>query len=988
MLSAATPLTGISDGTFMAPTLAPAAYQVAPSGSPWQFSGLAGVSANTSAFTNGNANAPTGTQVAFIKDGASISQQVNFNAGVYDLSFLAAQRAYYQSQNQTIEMLIDGAEVGVAVPASFNNAGTVSYQYSTYQSQTFTVTAGVHTVELLGLSPASADSTAFVTQVAVAPVIDGLVDGGFETPGLAPNGFATDPNATAWQFTGTAGISRNGSPFSTNWVEAQNAPQGWQTGYLQFNGSMSQSVYLDTGNYEITMLAAQRAIYQSSYQEINVYFDGTLEATIDPVNTYFGTYETPVIAASAGIHTITLAGVNPNGGDNTAFVDAVTLAASSALNDASFETPSLGAKASATAPTGTAWQFNGTAGIARNYSAYTLNNPNAPDGAQVGFITDGGSMSQSAYLYPGVYNLSVYAAQCGNAQSQAQSVEVFFNGAEIGLVTPLNTSYNLYQTLNFTVTTAGHYPIEFLGLAPATARSTALIDLAVTTPVNDTLSDGSFETPVLAANASQASSAGLPWQFTGSAGISANGSNITSGNCNITWADGNAPYGNQVAYLQNNGYMTQTVYLDAGGYNISFLAAQRVNSQTAPQQIEVLVDGTVVGTATPGFNTYEPYETMNFQVAAGSHTIKILGLNSQGGNVTALIDHVVLAPAEDGVTNNTAQTLESDAITDGGFESPLQATDCFQIAPDGSPWQFTGDAGVSGNNSGFTAGNPNAPEGVQVAFLKDNATISQQVYLDAGLYNVTFDAAQRLFFQTQPQQIAILVDGTQIGVITPVATYIPATTTTAAVTDPASDYLPYLSANFSVGAGMHTIEFEGLSSTSADSTAFIDSVAVNNADGVNDGSFEQAVLPYGSYAIGPAGTPWQFTGIAGVTTNGSAFQYGTTNIPDGNQAAFLKQTATMSESVYLTTGLYSLSFLAAQRGYSQSSYQTFEVLIDGNVVATVKPSVTTLANNHIPQWGLYQTNPFTVTTGFHNLEFVGLNPNGGDNTALIDDVTF
>ena len=340
------------------------------------------MSSNASGFTTGNMNAPTGTQVGFIKNGGSISQQVNLLTGVYNLSFQAAQRFNYQTQNQTLEMLVDGAEVGIAVPASFNPNATVTYIYTPYQSNNFTVTAGLHTIELLGLSPATADSTAFVSEVAVTPVLDALVDSSFEEPGLAPNAYATLPSGTAWQFAGNAGVSRNGSDFATNWVEAQNAPQGFQVAYLQDTGSISQTVQLDTGVYQISMFAAQRAIYQSSYQTFQVLFDGSLLATIDPVNTFYGTYQTPVFTATTGVHTVKLVGLNPQGGDNTAFVDSVTLAASSSIDDGSFETPTLAANSYQVAPAGTPWQFAGTAGIAANGSTFTANNPNAAQRSQ------------------------------------------------------------------------------------------------------------------------------------------------------------------------------------------------------------------------------------------------------------------------------------------------------------------------------------------------------------------------------------------------------------------------------------------------------------------------------------------------------------------------------------------------------------------------------------------------------------------------------
>ncbi len=99
-----------------------------------EFSGDTGVSANASGFTHGNPNAPNGTQVAFLKNNASMSQSVYLEAGVYNLSFLAAQRVNYQTQTQEIEVLVDGAEVGLVVPA-----GTT---YGAYQTSNFTVAAG------------------------------------------------------------------------------------------------------------------------------------------------------------------------------------------------------------------------------------------------------------------------------------------------------------------------------------------------------------------------------------------------------------------------------------------------------------------------------------------------------------------------------------------------------------------------------------------------------------------------------------------------------------------------------------------------------------------------------------------------------------------------------------------------------------------------------------------------------------------------------
>jgi len=120
----------VADGSFEAPTLFPLTYQTAPGNCPWQFSGIAGVSANNSAFTVGNPNAPSGTQVAFIKNTGSMSQPVYLDAGVYNLSLLAAQRLNYNTQNENINVFVDSALVGVIAPASPLKVNNSTYTVS------------------------------------------------------------------------------------------------------------------------------------------------------------------------------------------------------------------------------------------------------------------------------------------------------------------------------------------------------------------------------------------------------------------------------------------------------------------------------------------------------------------------------------------------------------------------------------------------------------------------------------------------------------------------------------------------------------------------------------------------------------------------------------------------------------------------------------------------------------------------------------------
>ena len=270
MLSVTTLTTNaIDDGNFAVPALAANAFQVGPSSSPWQFAGDAGVSANKSGFTVGNSNSPSGTQVAFLKNNASISQNVYLDAGVYNLTFLAAQRVNYETQDQEIEVLVDGAEIGLLVPPST--------AYTTCQTSNFTVAAGEHTVEFLGMSPQTADSTAFIDEVTISPVVDTILDGGFEQPAMSANTLDTDPSGLPWQFAGTAGVATNG-----NSAEPQNAPEGTQAGFVQNGGSISQTAYLDAGSYQVSFMACQGTTDQTNYQQIEILVDGTAYGTIEP----------------------------------------------------------------------------------------------------------------------------------------------------------------------------------------------------------------------------------------------------------------------------------------------------------------------------------------------------------------------------------------------------------------------------------------------------------------------------------------------------------------------------------------------------------------------------------------------------------------------------------------------------------------------------------------------------------------------------------
>ncbi len=321
-----------------------------------------------------------------------------------------------------------------------------------------------------------------------------------------------------------------------------------------------------------------------------------------------------------------------------------------------------------------------------------------------------------------------------------------------------------------------------------------------------TIADPSFESVVVGSgNFGYAyNPANSPWTFTANSGnngsgVSGNGSAFTSGNPA-------APDGNQVAFIQSFGRISQSISgWDAGTYQISLQAAQR-GGYNLYENFQVLLDGTVITTFDPSDATYRTYTTPIFQVTAGIHTLSFQGTNSAQSDNTALIDAVSLAPV----------TTTAPVVNDPGFESFAVGNGGYIYNPGGSAWTFSMESGVSGsgvsaNGSPFTNKSPNAPEGVQAAFLQQVGTITQSIAgWNPGSYQISFQAVQRTNYQTSSEDFQVYLDNTVIGTFIPLST----------------SYQIYTTDSFPVTAGTHTISFQGLDSATGDNTAFIDDVNV------------------------------------------------------------------------------------------------------------------------------------------------------------------
>ncbi len=196
-----------------------------------------------------------------------------------------------------------------------------------------------------------------------------MLDAGFESPsvGTGNSAYLLMPSNTGWTFNAGTGVAGNGSAFTAG---NPNAPQGTQVGFIQGTGSFSQTVVdWAAGTYTISFDAAQRGNFQQSVQDFKILVDGISVGVFTPTGTNYSSETTGVFTVAAGPHTITFQGLDDAGGDNTAFLDAIQVVATTlptALLDAGFESPSLGTGNSAYlyTPSNTGWTFNAGTGVA------------------------------------------------------------------------------------------------------------------------------------------------------------------------------------------------------------------------------------------------------------------------------------------------------------------------------------------------------------------------------------------------------------------------------------------------------------------------------------------------------------------------------------------------------------------------------------------------------------------------------------------------
>ncbi len=341
-------LTEVEGGDFETPTYNSAPfYAYAPAGDArWTWSGAAGVQRNGSGL---GADAPKGVQTAFLRSANStpsrFSSQITLDAGTYRVRFKAAQRL--SSGGVPIQIKLDNTVLG----APLSPASTA---FEIYRSVPFQVNAAGSTYRLeLGTDSVGGNAMSLIDAILIEAVPTAPSNGGFETPTYQSAPFyGFGPSGSGWNWSGTAGIQRNGSGLGAD------APAGVQTAIVRGGanpGAFSQSVSLGAGNsYRVKFWAAQRATGYAVPIQVSV--DGAaIGAPITPNSTAFAAYSTVAFAVGAGSHVVRFA-TDSGAGNAMSLIDEVTIEDTSSVvlpaPLAPFAPKALTATTTATATTG------------------------------------------------------------------------------------------------------------------------------------------------------------------------------------------------------------------------------------------------------------------------------------------------------------------------------------------------------------------------------------------------------------------------------------------------------------------------------------------------------------------------------------------------------------------------------------------------------------------------------------------------------------
>lgn len=158
-------------------------------------------------------------------------------------------------------------------------------------------------------------------------------------------------------------------------------------------------------------------------------------------------------------------------------------------------------------------------------------------------------------------------------------------------------------------------------------------------------------------------------------------------------------------------------------------------------------------------------------------------------------------------------TTGSVSVPNPGFEVPAYAPQGWSYQPTGTNWTFTSSSGTASNNTPWVS---TSPQGVQVAYLQNNGSMSAAVTASAdGSYRLSFLAANRPGYPATG--LLVKLDGVQLVAYTP------------GQIGSGGDFNRFELPAIRITAGSHTLSFHG-QQNGPDSDTLIDDIRFTGAE--------------------------------------------------------------------------------------------------------------------------------------------------------------
>ncbi len=440
---------------------------------------------------------------------------------------------------------------------------------------------------------------------------------------------------------------------------------------------------------------------------------------------------------------------------------------------------------------------------------------------------------------------------------------------------------------------------------------------------------------------------------------------------------GGADQGNQALLLSGTGEIRRDVYFPSDGdYLLTFWAAARNTPVCTNHTFDVCVGGIVVTnilTTDPLYFRY--YRVTLTNMTAGTHELRFTGTNTLAPTET------YRASVLDGLRID--YMVSNGRVSEAGFEAGAWATST-PSAPTDGVWQYATDSGWTAAISYHSANlyKRGAPEGVKVAWLKNNATFAATnvAFAQAGTYTLSFLEAGR---QTDGSGEAVggcwpghdyrvFFNGVACGYGRTMNRRFERQEMLFDVAAPGTYVLRFLGLNEA-----NLQYFTGLPGYSLTRASLFDCVSVRKVGGVTipDYSFENNNT-----------VNWKWLNNGGVTSASGNNYVSNSNVPDGPssnaRAGIVMATGQMYQDITIPAdGVYRLSFYAAGRFLYNSALDPkrttasvrlghdFRVCVDSNAVIEVQ--------TQDEMFRFYVVRLPLLKAGTHRLSFEGINTLGG-----------